>query len=160
VCRWTCRALYFQADEKRAPSAMKTFRKKEILAMARFVKLDAVEAQTLTGVDSLEDQADMLEAWGSSETILTSSEGCWLGARGKPYFRNLRTGAAEAGWGAATPLWDPIWRAGWIIPLKTRFGSPQPSQSIKMESAGPFRGSLKDVIERMNGPIQGMPSCT
>jgi len=43
--------------------------------MADFVKLDAMEALTLTGADVLQDQADILEGWGSSEAVITSSEG-------------------------------------------------------------------------------------
>ena len=54
-----------QADEKTGVVQLKDVpEKKEILDMADFVKLDAMEAQTLTGAEVLQDQADMLEELG------------------------------------------------------------------------------------------------
>jgi hypothetical protein len=54
--------------------------------MADFVKLDAIEALTLTGADALQDQADILEGSGSSETVITSSEGAQARRKGKATF--------------------------------------------------------------------------
>ena len=121
-------SFVLQADDETGVVQLKDVpEKKEILDMADFVKLDAMEAKTLTGTEVLQDQADMLEDWGSSETIITSSEGAWLAARGKLRLRNLPTGAPGAGWAGAIPLWDRTWHAGWIILSKTRFASPQRS---------------------------------
>ena len=97
--------------------------KKEILTLADYVKLDAMEAQTLTGTDDLQHQADILENWGSSETVITCAEGAWPTGRGQLRFSSLRTAAFRAGWVAATPLLDRTWHAGSITPLKTHSDS-------------------------------------
>ena len=119
-------SFVLQADHETGAVHLKDVRrKKKSWAWLDFVKLDAAEAQTLTGADVLQDQADILEDWGSSETIITSSEGVLARSKGKTAFANLPTRALRAGSAVATPLWDRTWHAGWIILLKTRSGSPQ-----------------------------------
>ena len=63
--------------------------KKEILRMVDFVKLDVMEAKALTGTDVLQDQADMLEDWGSSETVITCSDGALASQQGKNHVREI-----------------------------------------------------------------------
>lgn len=45
-----------------------------------------MEAQTLTGAGVLQDQADILEGWGSSEIVITSSEGAHVRSKEKTTF--------------------------------------------------------------------------
>jgi sugar/nucleoside kinase (ribokinase family) len=124
--------------------------KKEILGMAHFVKLDAVEAKILTGADILQDQADMLEDWGSSETIITSSEGALARSKGRTAFVKFTNRTTRGRMGRGDTLMGSYLarRLDHSVEDSLRFAAAL--TSIKMESAGPFRGSLDDVIERMD----------
>jgi sugar/nucleoside kinase (ribokinase family) len=123
--------------------------KKEILSMAHFVKLDAVEAQTLTGADALQDQADMLEGWGSSETIITSSEGVLARSKGKTTFVKFTNRSTRGRMGRGDTVMGSYLarRLDHSVEDSLRFAAAL--TSIKLGSAGPFRGSLEDVISRM-----------
>ena len=82
-------SFLLQPEHETAPVAARfedAPEKKDIVAMADFVKLDSVEAQIVTGADVLQDQADILEEWGSSETVLTCSEGALARSEGEDCF--------------------------------------------------------------------------
>jgi sugar/nucleoside kinase (ribokinase family) len=127
--------------------------KKEILSMASFVKLDAVEAQTLTGTDVLHDQADMLEDWGSSETVITSSEGVLARRKGKTAFMKFTNRITLGRMGRGDTVMGSYLarRLDHSVEDSLRFAATV--ASIKMESAGPFVGSLDDVVKRMDNPF-------
>jgi sugar/nucleoside kinase (ribokinase family) len=125
--------------------------KKEILGMADFVKLDAVEAQTLTGADVLQDQADMLEDWGSSETIITSSEGVFARSKGKSTFVRFTNRSTRGRMGRGDTVMGSYLARRLDSSVNDSLQFAAALTSIKMEFAGPFRGSLDDVIERMGG---------
>ena len=124
--------------------------KQEILSMVDFAKLDVMEAKALTGTDFIHEQAEMLERWGSSETLITSSEGVLARRKGKSTvvkFTNTstegRTGRGDTFSGAYLAR-----RLDHSVEDSLRFSSAL--TSIKMESTGPFRGSLHDVMERIS----------
>jgi sugar/nucleoside kinase (ribokinase family) len=129
--------------------------KKEILSMADFVKLDAVEAQTLTGADVLHDQADTLEDWGSSETIITSSEGVLVRSKGKTAFMKFTNKITLGRMGRGDTVMGSYLarRLDHSFEDSLRFAATL--ASIKMESAGPFTGSLDDVVKRMDSTFPG-----
>lgn len=131
--------------------------KKEILAMADFVKLDAMEAQTLTGADVLQDQADILEGWGSSETVITSSEGALARSKRKTTFVKFTNRSTRGRMGRGDTLMGSYLarRLDHSVEDSLRFAAAL--TSIKMESTGPFRGSLDDVLERMETSISFSP---
>jgi len=131
--------------------------KKEVLAMADFVKLDAMEAQTLTGADVLQDQADILEGWGSSETVITSSEGAHARSKGKTTFVKFTNRSTRGRMGRGDTLMGAYLtrRLDHSVEDSLRFAAAL--TSIKMESTGPFRGSLDDVLERMEISIPFSP---
>ena len=143
--------LVLQADNETGAVYNKDVpEKKEILSMANFVKLDAVEAQILTGTDVLKDQADILEDWGSSETIITSSDGVLARCKGKTSFAKFTNRSAIGRMGRGDSVMGSYLacRLDHSVEDSLRFAAAL--TSIKMESAGPFRGSLDDVIERMD----------
>lgn len=131
--------------------------KKEILAMADFVKLDAMEAQALTGADVLQDQADILEGWGSCETVITSSEGAQARSKGKTTFVKFTNRSTRGRMGRGDTLIGSYLarRLDHSVEDSLRFAATL--TSIKMESTGPFRGSLDDVLERMETSIPFSP---
>lgn len=124
--------------------------KHEILRMVDFIKLDVMEAKTLTGADVIQDQGDILEDWGSSETVITCSEGALARYKGKTAFVKFtnrgiggRTGRGDTFSGAYLAR-----RLDYSAEDSLRFAAAL--TSIKMESPGPFTGSIEDVIERMD----------
>jgi sugar/nucleoside kinase (ribokinase family) len=127
--------------------------KKEILDMADFVKLDAVEAQILTGAGVLQDQADILEGWGCSETIITCSEGALARSKGKTTFAKFTNKITRGRMGRGDTVMGSYLarRLDHSVEDSLRFAAAL--ASIKMESAGPFMGSLDDVIERMDSSL-------
>ena len=144
-------SFVLQADDGTGVVRLKDVpEKKEILDMADFVKLDAMEAQTLTGADVLRDQADMLEDWGSSETIITSSEGALARSKRKTTFVKFTNRGTRGRMGRGDTVMGSYLarRLDHSVEDSLRFAAAL--TSIKMESAGPFMGSLDDVIERMD----------
>jgi sugar/nucleoside kinase (ribokinase family) len=129
--------------------------KKEILSMADSVKLDAVEAQTLTGADVLQDQAAVLEDWGSSETIITSSEGALARSKGKTIAVKFTHRVTRGRMGRGDTVMGSYLarRLDHSIEDSLRFAAAL--TSIKLESTGPFTGSLEDVIARMERSVLG-----
>jgi len=141
----------FQVDEETGAVHLKDVpEKKEILSIADFVKLDAVEAQTLTGTDVLQDQADILEDWGSSETIITSSEGVLVRSKGKTMFVRFTNKSNRGRMGRGDTVMGSYLarRLDHSVEDSLRFAAAL--TSIKMESIGPFSGSVEDVLERMD----------
>jgi sugar/nucleoside kinase (ribokinase family) len=141
----------FQADKE---TGIVHFRdvpeKKEIVSMADFVKLDAVEAKILTGADTLQDQADILESWGSSEAIITCSEGALAQSNGKRTFAKFTNRRTRGRMGRGDTVMGSYLarRLDHSVEDSLRFALAL--TSIKLESTGPFSGSVEDVIERMN----------
>jgi sugar/nucleoside kinase (ribokinase family) len=151
-------SFVLQADEETGHVYFRDVpEKKEILAMADFVKLDAMEAQTLTGADVLEDQADILEGWGSSETVITSSLGAQARSKGKTTFVKFTNRRTRGRMGRGDTFMGSYLarRLDHSVEDSLRFAAAV--TSIKMESTGPFRGSLEDVLERMKTSIPFSP---
>lgn len=123
--------------------------KKEILALADFVKLDAVEAQTLTGAGVLQDQADILESWGSSETIITCAEGALARGKGTTAFVKFTNSSAPGRMGRGDTVMGSYVarRLDHSVEDSLRFAVAL--TSIKLETVGPFKGSLEEVLSRM-----------
>lgn len=123
--------------------------KQEILHMVETVKLDISEAKALTGTDDLKRAAAMIDDWGCSETIITCSEGVLAYKNGKSYFEKFsnkfikgRTGRGDTTMGAylARRIDHPVDDA-------LRFAAAV--ASIKMETEGPFTGTIENVLTRM-----------
>ncbi len=143
-------SFVLQADDETGVVRLKDVpEKKEILDMADFVKLDATEAQTLTGAEVLQDQADMLEDWGSSETIITSSEGVLARSKGKTAFVKFTHRSTRGRMGRGDTVMGSYLARRMDHPVEDSLRFAAALTSIKMESAGPFMGPLDDVIERM-----------
>ncbi|MBN2034966.1 MAG: carbohydrate kinase family protein [Deltaproteobacteria bacterium] len=129
--------------------------KREIVSIADFVKLDAVEGRMLTGLDAPEDQAETLEGWGSRETIITCSAGVFARSEGKTGFAEFtnRSGPGRMGRGDTVMGSYLARRLNHSVQDALRFAAAL--TSIKLESQGPFRGTLEDVVRRMgHAPLE------
>lgn len=145
--------VMLQADESGAARLRDIPEKEEILGMADFVKVDVAEARILTGADALEEQADILERWGSSETIITCSEGVLAQSNGRSAFARFTNRSTRGRMGRGDTCMGAYLahRLDHSAEDSLRFAAAL--TSIKMESPGPFKGSLEDVAERMGRPL-------
>jgi sugar/nucleoside kinase (ribokinase family) len=123
--------------------------KKQIAAMMDKLKLDIVEARILTGTDDLEKAAIIVESWGCPETMITHADGVLARVKGKTYyekFSNSNT-SGRTGRGDTTFAAYLSWRLEHDVKTSLRFAAAL--VSIKMETPGPFKGTLEDVFKRI-----------
>ena len=124
--------------------------KRDIAALMSKLKLDVVEAEVLTGTDDLEEAAKQFESWGCPETVITRADGVLARVRGKTYFEKFtnRSTVGRTGRGDTTFAAYLARRNDHDVPESLKFAAAL--VSIKMESPGPFQGTLDDVLARMN----------
>ncbi len=124
-------------------------RKEELLPYITYFKVDAAEAKILTGLDDREAAAWQLQKWGAKEVMLTHNTevmvagGTTLAVA--PYTNANNSG--RTGRGDTTFAAYLAWRREHSIEESTRFAAAL--CSVKMETPGVFRGSLDDVLVRM-----------
>ena len=119
------------------------------------VKLDIVEAKVLTGTDDLEQAALTFEAWGCPEVLITKAEGVLARVNGKTYYEKFsnqsvvgRTGRGDTTFAAYLAR-----RLDHDVNESLKFAAAL--VSIKMETPGPFGGTLADVLARMQAKHAG-----
>jgi len=123
--------------------------KKEIAAMMDKLKLDIVEAKILTGTDDLEKAAIMVESWGCPEVMITHSEGVLARVKGKTYYEKLSNSNVSGRTGRGDTTFSAY------LARRLDFGPAESLKfaaalvSIKMETPGPFKGTLEDVLKRI-----------
>jgi sugar/nucleoside kinase (ribokinase family) len=143
-------SFVFQMDEQTGLVRLENVPdKKEILSMVDFVKLDVVEAKVLTGADVLDDQADILEDWGSVETVITCSEGALARSKGKTAFAPFTNRITRGRMGRGDTFFGAYLARRLDHSVQESLGFAAALTSIKLESGGPFRGSLEEVLNRM-----------
>jgi hypothetical protein len=123
--------------------------KQEIASMAEAVKLDVFEAEYLTGTGDLEQAAMQFEKWGASETLATRAEGVVVRHAGKTHFERFtnRNMKGRTGRGDTVFASYLVRRMDHGVSDSLRFAAAL--TSIKMETPGPFVGTLEDVLDRM-----------
>ncbi len=124
--------------------------KTEYLPLISFFKADAAEALILTGEENRERAALKLASWGAEETMITHNTEIIVLSRNKFYRApftpsNLsgRTGRGDTAFAAYL-----AWRMDHGEEESVRFAAAL--CSIKMESPGPFSGTISDVLARMD----------
>jgi len=123
--------------------------KEEIISKMDMVKLDVVEARVLTGTEDLEKAALIVESWGCPEMIITRSDGVLARANGKSYFEKFSNNSVigRTGRGDTTFAAYQGWRLTHDVPVSLKFAAAL--VSVKMETYGPFKGTIEDVEKRM-----------
>lgn len=123
--------------------------KEVIAAMMDKLKLDIVEARILTGTDDLEKAAVIIESWGCPEIVITHSEGVLARVKGKTYYEKFSNNsvAGRTGRGDTTFAAYLSYRLDHNVPESLKFAAAL--VSIKMETPGPFSGTLEDVFKRL-----------
>ncbi len=123
--------------------------KREIVRLVDVVKLDVVEAEILTGSADLNEAAAIVEEWGGAEILVTRSDGALVRHRGQDHFERYtnRNARGRTGRGDTTMGAYLAWRIDHDVGESLKFAVAL--ASIKMETPGPFRGSLEDVLAAM-----------
>ena len=129
--------------------------KKEIVDLVDMVKLDIVEAKVLTGTEDLEQAALIIEGWGCPEILITKSDGVLARVNGKTYYEKFsnknvvgRTGRGDTTFAAYLAR-----RLDHDVAESLKFAAAL--VSIKMETPGPFGGTLAEVLARMQARHAG-----
>lgn len=123
--------------------------KKEIAAMMDKLKLDIVEAKILTGTDDLEKAASIVESWGCPEILITHSQGVLARVKGVSHYEKFSNSnvSGRTGRGDTTFAAYLSWRLEHDVKKSLKFAAAL--VSIKMETSGPFKGTLEDVAKRL-----------
>jgi len=143
-------SFILQVDDKTGHVHLKDVpEKREILGMADIVKLDAAEARVLTGSDDLHKAAAMVEEWGCPEVIITRSDGVLAHVRGTDYFAPFsnKSIAGRTGRGDTTIAAYLTQRMSHSVEYALEFAAAM--ASIKMETPGPYMGTMEEVLARM-----------
>jgi len=125
--------------------------KREVAPLLEVAKLDVVEAEILTGTRDLARAARIIAAWGAKEVLITEQTGVTLAVGDNVYvepFTNSsvvgRTGRGDttiSAYLARRRTHDPVESLRFAAALV----------SVKMETPGPFTGTLNEVERRMAG---------
>ena len=123
--------------------------KKEIISKMDMVKLDVLEAKLLTGTEDMEMAAQIVESWGCPELVITRSDGVFARAGGKTYYEKFSNNSVigRTGRGDTTFSAYLAWRLKHGVEESLKFAAAL--VSIKMETYGPFQGTLEDVMTRI-----------
>ena len=123
--------------------------KKEIVSKMDRVKLDVVEAKVLTETDDLEQAAIIVESWGCPEIVITHSQGVLARVAGVTYYEKFSNNSVigRTGRGDTTFAAYLAWRLKHDAAESLKFAAAL--VSIKMETYGPFQGTLEDVFTRI-----------
>ena len=123
--------------------------KEEIVSKMDMVKLDVVEARVCAGTEDLEEAAKIFESWGCPEIVITRSDGVLARANGINYFEKFSNNSVigRTGRGDTTFSAYQSWRLTHDVPTSLKFAAAL--VSIKMETYGPFKGTLEDVYKRI-----------
>jgi sugar/nucleoside kinase (ribokinase family) len=129
--------------------------KTEIVSLMDMIKLDILEAKVLTGTDDLERAALIIEGWGCSEILITKAEGVLARVNQKTYYEKFsnKSVVGRTGRGDTTFAAYLARRLEHDVAESLKFAAAL--VSIKMETPGPFGGTLADVLARMQTRVAG-----
>ncbi|MDY0289249.1 MAG: PfkB family carbohydrate kinase [Sphaerochaeta sp.] len=129
-------------------------RKKELLPFIKYFKTDAAEAEILTGLSNREEAARLLNEWGSGEVMLTHNTEVMVCVQGEiftaPYTH--RSNEGRTGRGDTTFAAYLAWRKEHSAKEATAYAAAL--CSMKMEVPGVFKGSVDDVLKRMEEDVR------
>jgi sugar/nucleoside kinase (ribokinase family) len=123
--------------------------KQDLARLMDKLKLDVVEARILTGSDDLEKAAVIIESWGCPEILITQSDGVLARANGTTYYEQFSNSnvSGRTGRGDTTFAAYLSQRLENDVAQSLKFAAAL--VSIKMETPGPFSGTLEEVYQRI-----------
>jgi sugar/nucleoside kinase (ribokinase family) len=123
--------------------------KKEIAAMMDKLKLDVVEARLLTGTEDLEKAALIVESWGCQEVMITHSQGVLARVNGVTYYEKFSNSNVSGRTGRGDTTFSAYLCRRLDHDPKESLKFAAALVSIKIETPGPFSGTLEDVFVRL-----------
>jgi len=127
--------------------------KLEVVALMDKIKLDVLEADLLCGTNDLEKAAKIIQSWGCPEVMITRSDGVLIRYEERSYFEKFthksttgRTGRGDTTFGAYLAS-----RVDHKPEEALKYAAAL--ASLKMEKAGPFSGTLEDVLAKIKTEI-------
>jgi sugar/nucleoside kinase (ribokinase family) len=127
--------------------------KAAIVALLDMVKLDIVEAKVLTGTDDLAEAALRFEQWGCPEVLITRADGVLARVRGKTYWEAFTNRSVVGRTGRGDTTFAAYMARRLDHSPKEALEFAAALVSLKMEKAGPFDGTLADVLMRMSSAV-------
>jgi sugar/nucleoside kinase (ribokinase family) len=123
--------------------------KEQIVSLLDKVKLDVVEGELLTGEKDVRKAAAIISSWGCSEVVVTQSDGVLALVDGVEYYEPFsnRSIVGRTGRGDTTFASYLCRRIDQDPAASLKFAAAL--VSLKMETPGPFMGTLEQVLERM-----------
>jgi sugar/nucleoside kinase (ribokinase family) len=123
--------------------------KKDIAGMMDKLKLDVVEARILTGTEDLERAAIIVESWGCPEILITHSQGVLARVNGQTYYEKFSNSSMVGRTGRGDTTFAAYLASRLDHDAKESLKFAAALVSIKMETPGPFKGTLEDVAKRL-----------
>lgn len=123
--------------------------KREICRCLNKLKLDIVEARLVTGLNDLSAAATEVSSWGVEEILITEARGVLANIAGKELYEPFsnKSVVGRTGRGDTTFAAYLSWRLDHTPAEALKFAAAL--VSIKMETPGPFAGTLEDVLKRI-----------
>jgi len=123
--------------------------KRKYLPRITYLKADSLESRVITGTEDRREAARILNEWGASEVLITHSREVILydghtmySVPFNPSNLSGRTGRGDTCFAAYM-----TWRLNHGGEEALRYAAAL--TSIKMEKPGPFRGTVEEVLQRM-----------
>jgi sugar/nucleoside kinase (ribokinase family) len=124
--------------------------KKALVSLLDLVKLDVVEAQVLTGTSDLAAAAEIIAGWGCTEVVVTQGQGVLARVRGKIFYQRFTNRSLAGRTGRGDTTFAAYLSQRLLQPPEEALKFAAALVSIKMETPGPFAGTLADVLARMH----------
>ena len=115
-----------------------------------YLKTDAAEAEILTGIADIAEAAVEMAAMGPEEVVISHNTGLVLFFEGKIYKAPLTPRKLDGRTGRGDTLFCSY------LARRTKGDTPFKALqfaaalvSLKLETPGPFRGTMEDVLEKL-----------
>lgn len=139
VCREGARMVFEKSNEVA-----------QALEYVTYLKTDAAEAEILSGKTDLSQAAEEMAAMGPQEVVISHNTGLVLFFEGKIYKAPLTPRKLDGRTGRGDTLFCSY------LARRTKGDAPFSALqfaaalvSLKLETPGPFRGSMEDVLEKL-----------
>ncbi len=119
------------------------------LPLVDFLKVDSAEAEVLTGLADIHEAAKTLAEMGAGEVVLTHNKGLLVVAEGHEYEANFRFTSLAGRTGRGDTCFSVY--LGWRLdhPPDEAAKVAAAVTSLKVAVPGPWRGTWKDVAEKI-----------
>jgi len=129
----------------------------ELLPFITFFKTDAAEAEFLTGLSNTSKAAEKLVSWGAQEVMVTHNTEVLIADREGVYVSPLRPKNLSGRTGRGDTTFAAYLAMRLHTGIQQSLDYAAALVSIKMETPGPFAGTMEIVYERMSGSPWNKP---